>query len=458
MSAPEEYGERRQGERTPRRRHRSASWSNWSGRVHERSRLTASPSTETAVRALVQGAAGSRLTVKAVGAGHSFNDIAAAEGLRVDLDSYQGIVSVNEATDVVTFRAGTRLSRLPELLAPYGLALENQGDIDHQTLAGAISTGTHGTGLAFTGLSAMVASLRMVLADGSVLYCDARTHPEVFEFARLGLGALGIITEVGMRCVPAFRLEAHESAMPVTEVIDSFGEFARGSDHFEFFWFPHGESALVKRNRRLANDDIPADAPQPGTFSTFVDKEVVQNWAHAVAINVGRLVPAVIPSVNRLSASLMGGPKYSGPAHEVFVTPRRVRFNELEYAVPVADAPEVIREVRRVIERGDWRISFPIEVRTAAADDVPLSTAYGRESAYIAVHRFNREPHTAYFGAIEEVLQAAGGRPHWGKLHSMRAADFAEVYPRFGEFVGLRDRLDPGRIFGNHYLERVLGS
>lgn len=440
-------------------RERSNAWRNWSGRIQERSQLTAGPTSETAVKALVIGASGSGLKVKTVGAGHSFNDIAATDGLRLHLDDYRGLVSVNSETLVATFRGGTRLHELPALLRPHGLALANQGDVDQQAIAGAISTGTHGTGLGFTGLSAMVKSLRMVLADGSVVYCDERMHPELFDHARLGLGALGIIVEVGIQCVPAFRIEATEGAESFDEVLDRFVERSRTADHHEFFWFPHSDRAFVKSNRRLAEGEEPSsDALPLGAVGRFVDGEIVQNWGHGLAASIGTVAPGIVPRMNQLSPGLMGARKYVADSHQVFVSSRRVRFNELEYAVPFEDAPEVMREIRRVIEAHDWRISFPVEVRAAAADEVPLSTAYGRETAYIAVHRYVKQPHLEYFGAVEEVLRAADGRPHWGKLHSMRAKEFAERYPRFEEFVALRDEVDPQRVFGNDYLERVLGD
>ena len=440
-------------------RERSNAWRNWSGDVRERSQLTAGPTSETAVKALVIGAAGSGLKVKTVGAGHSFNDIAATDGLRLHLDDYRGLVSVNPETLVATFRGGTRLHQLPGLLEPHGLALANQGDVDQQAIAGAISTGTHGTGLGFTGLSAMVKSLRMVLADGSVVYCDERMHPELFAHARVGLGALGIILEVGIQCVPAFRVEASVGAEPVDEVLDGFAERARTRDHYEFFWFPHSDRAFVKSNRRLAAGELPSpDALPLGAVTRFVDAEIVQNWGHGLAASLGAVAPGIVPSVNRLSSGLMGTRKYVADSHQVFVSSRRVRFNEMEYAVPFDDGMEAMREIRRVIEAGEWRVSFPVEVRAAAADDVPLSTAYGRDSVYIAVHRYVREPYLEYFAAVEEVLRAAGGRPHWGKLHTMDAAGLADVYPRFDEFVALRDEVDPQRVFGNAYLERVLGA
>lgn len=448
--------------RAPRKdapKRRTNMWRNWSRGIQQSAQLVAHPASETAVKALIVGAAGSGLKIKSVGAGHSFNDIATTEGLRLHFDEYSGLVSVNPDTLVATFRAGTHLFEIPKLLRPHGLALENQGDIDAQTIAGATSTGTHGTGLGFTGLAAAIKSLRMVTADGQIVYCDERTRPELFEFARLGLGALGVILEVGMQCVPAFRIAAREDVEPVSDVLDSFIDRARTQDHIEFYWFPHAEQALVKTNRRLGHDEDPGEGFTPkGALAKFVDEEVVQNWTHQVAVSLGQLVPGIVPKVNQFAASLMGSRSYVDDSHGVFVTPRRVRFNEMEYAVPLADGPEVVREVQRLIAAHGWKVSFPIEVRCAGADEVPLSTAYQRESMYIAVHQYAPQSYAEYFGPIEQVFRAAGGRPHWGKLHTRRADDLRTVYPRFDEFVALRDELDPKRVFQNAYLERVLGE
>lgn len=432
-------------------------WRNWSGGVTETSQLAATPTSETAVRALVVGAGGSGLKVKSVGSGHSFNDIAATEGLRLQFDDYKGLVSLNEQTHVATFRAGTRIQEVQEALRERGFTLENHGDVVTTTIAGAISTGAHGTGLGLTGLSALVKSLRMVLADGQIVYCDERTHSDIFEHARLGLGALGMILEVGIQCVPSFRVEADEAAQPLDEVLDRFVTGARENDYYAFYWFPHAEQALVKAHNRLADGAEPEGLPGK-TGSTFVDEDLVQYWARGLAATLGTVAPSMVPKLSLFTAGLMGSRRWVEDSQTVFAAPKRMRYNELEYGVPFEDGPEVIRELRRQLEKHHERVSFPIEVRTAAADDVPLSPAYGRDTTYIAVHRYVREQYLEYFARVEEVLQAAGGRPHWGMMHTLRTAQLRELYPRFDDFVALRDRIDPNRVFDNPYLERALGE
>ncbi|SJM67854.1 D-arabinono-1,4-lactone oxidase [Gulosibacter sp. 10] len=455
-----------QGEKSAKKRQRGATslpkrrantWRNWSGGVTETAQLTAGPTSETAVRSLVIGAGGSGLRVKSVGAGHSFNDVAATEGLRLHFDDYRGLVSVNPETNVATFRAGTRMHEVQELLREHGLTLENQGDVVAPTIAGAISTGTHGTGLGYSGLSAMVKSLRMVLADGQVVLCDERTHSDIFEHARLGLGALGVILEVGIQCVPSFRVLVDESTGPVDDVLDTFADRARAADYFAFYWFPHSEQALVRSHRRLAEGEEPEGLTSRNAVK-LMDEELVQYWTRGLAKSLGEIAPGMVSRLSQFTASLTGPRHYVEDSHGMFGAQRRIRFHALEYGVPFEDGPEVVREIRRRLEERRLRVSFPIEVRTAAADDVPLSPAYGRDTTYIAVHRYVREAHEEFFETVEEVLRAAGGRPHWGMLHTLRAEELREAYPRFDEFVELRDRLDPQRVFGNPYLERSLGE
>lgn len=393
------------------------------------------------------------MTVRPVGAGHSFTPIAATNGISLRLDRLSGVRSV-AADGTVRLGAGTRLRDLPALLGPHGLALENMGDIDTQTLAGAISTGTHGTGAAFSGLAGQVRALRLVLADGSVVECSATERTELFQAARLGLGAIAVLTEVTMQCVPRFVLAADEHPEPLIKVLENFDDIAGQADHVEFYWFPHTDTALVKSNRRLAAGADPDPLPR---WRSFVDDEVISNGVFALTCRAGWLAPQVIPMVNAAAAKLVSVRRYSDDSQAVFTSPRRVRFREMEYAIDRNALPQAIFDIRQLIAARHWRISFPLEVRVAAADDVWLSTAYRRPSAYVAVHRYLREPFAEYFLAVEQILLGYGGRPHWGKLHTLDAAALRERYPRFDDWRAVRDAVDPAGRFRNGYLDRVTG-
>ncbi|MBT2498818.1 FAD-binding protein [Agromyces sp. ISL-38] len=432
-----------------------AVWRNWGRTESVRPKRVERPATAGAVQRAVAAAAASGLRVKPVGSGHSFTGIAVAPDVQLDLTDLSGVIDADVATGRVTIAAGTRLHELPRLLAPYGLALPNMGDIDKQTIAGATSTGTHGTGLGFGGLATQIVAAKLVDGAGELLTVSETERPELLPAVRLGLGALGVLVEVTLQLVPRFVLHAVEKHAPLEAVLDGWLDRVRGADHFDLYWFPHTDTALAKTNTRL-----PGDAPRKplGRLTRWVDDELLANGAYRAICGLGRVAPATTPFFARQVDKFTGDRDFSDFSPAVFTTNRTVRFREMEYAVPIAVVPEALREVRALIERRGWRISFPIEVRAAASDDNWLSTAYGRETGYLAVHRYFREDPREYFAAVEQIMAGYGGRPHWGKMHSRTAAELREVYPRFEDFLLVRDELDPERRFANPYLERVLGA
>jgi L-gulono-1,4-lactone dehydrogenase len=434
-------------------------WHNWAGNVTARPRRVSAPQSAEQVGQEVRRAAADGLTVRMTGTGHSFTPAAVTDGVLLRPGGLTAIRSVDERAGLVTVEAGCPLSKLNAELLSRGLALANMGDIQVQTVAGAIQTGTHGTGRDLGGMAAQVAGLEMVLADGTIVSCsaDAPAGPggtaSLFDAARVGLGALGVLTAVTFRVVPAFLLAAREQPMPWSEVIDRLDELTSENEHFEFYWFPHSEGCLTKRNNTSAGPPRPLRA-----WRHWLDDEFLSNTVFGLTCRLGHRVPAVIKPVNGTAARALGSRAYVDAAYRVFTSPRRVRFKEQEYAIPRASLADVLGEVRALLDRKDWRISFPIEVRVAPRDDVWLSTGYGRDSAYIAIHVFHASPHEDYFGGVEEIMTEVGGRPHWGKMHTRDAGYLRGIYPKFNDFVALRDTLDPERRFGNTYLEQVLGS
>ncbi|MEJ3653813.1 D-arabinono-1,4-lactone oxidase [Actinomycetes bacterium KLBMP 9759] len=425
-------------------------WRNWAGNQRtDPARTVVANSTADVVDA-VKAASADGLRVKAIGSGHSFTAIAVPDGVALRVPSDERLVRVHG--ELVTVPAGMTLRRLNTLLWERGLALPNLGDIDAQTVAGAISTGTHGTGATFRGIAAQVRGLEMVLADGSVVMCSPAENAELFSAARVGLGALGVVVGVTLQTVPAFRLHAVERAEPLDGVLAGLDEHVAANEHFEFYWFPHTGIAATKSNNRTE-----ATGPERGRVAEWVGDELVANGAFEVVCRVGKLAPRLVPRLNGLVAGQFAASEYVHRSYEVFTSPRRVRFVEMEYAVPREAIREAFDGMRAAAERHARAVTFPVEVRFAAADDIPLSTASGRDSAYIAVHVYRGQPHEAYFGAVESALTGLGGRPHWGKLHTRTAADLRASYPEFDGFVSLRDRVDPERRFTNAYLERVLG-
>ncbi|MET0726398.1 MAG: D-arabinono-1,4-lactone oxidase [Leifsonia sp.] len=430
-------------------------WQNWGRSERVRPQLVEFPRTVAAVQRAVRAAATRGMHVKAVGAGHSFTGIAVAPGLLLDLTDLTGVVDVDRERQRVTLLAGTRLHQVPGLLAPFGLAMQNLGDIDRQSISGAISTGTHGTGAGFGGISTQVVGARLVTADGDILTVGEDENAELLPAVALGLGALGILVEVTLQCVPAFLLQAVEKPVPLAELLPALDDWAAASDHFEYYWFPHTDVGLTKANTRLPESAVRKPLPPVGKW---IDETLLSNGVYRVVCGTGRGVPAVVPPFSRLAVKLTGNREYTDRSNRVLTQSRTVRFREMEYAVPAENVRPAFDALRDLIDQRGWRISFPVEVRFAAADDLWLSTAHGRASGYIAVHRYWREDPTEYFEAVEEIMLSHGGRPHWGKMHTLDAAILRETYPRFDDFTALRDRLDPDRMFRNDYLDRVLGE
>jgi FAD-linked oxidoreductase len=426
-------------------------WRNWAGNQAMSPAQVVHPRGVEEIARAVKEAASAGRRVKAIGSGHSFTGIGLTDGVLLQLDRHTELLNVDASTGLVTVAAGMPLHALNATLAEHGRGLTNMGDIDVQTVSGAISTGTHGTGRASGSIAHQVAGLEIALADGSVVTCSLTERPELFEVARIGLGALGVVTTVTLRTEPLFALTADERPMPLDDVLDGFEELVADNEHFEFYWFPHTRTALTKRNNRAIEL-----APLSRTRA-WVDDELLSNRVFEATCRLGALMPRVIPGINKLAARALSARTYTDTAPHVFTSPRRVRFCEMEYAIPRSELPAVFRELTTLPESLGERISFPVECRVAPADDIPLSTASGRDSAYIAVHVFRGTSFDRYFNAVESLMGTVGGRPHWGKLHNLDAAVLRERYPRFDDFLAVRRELDPEGVFRNAYLDRVLG-
>ena len=429
-------------------------WTNWAGNQSSHPVEVATPRRPDEVSAAILRAAARGIPVKAVGAGHSFTGVAATNGLQLRLDELTGITRVDRERCRVRVLAGTPLHVLNPALHALGLALPNLGDIDRQSLAGAISTGTHGTGIRLQGIAAAVSGLVLALADGTLLECSADVEPRVFQAARVGLGALGVITEVELQCVPAFRLHAKEFSADLLEVLERVEDDVEAHDHVDMHWFPLTDRVLVKHNDRV-DDDHPG-APLP-RWRALLDDELLSNRLFEVTNRVAAAAPAIVPRLNAVSARLLGAREYTDDSWRVFVAERKVRFRESEYAVPRAAVRDVVLAVRSWLNRHRSPLTFPLELRFTGADDIWLSTAHERENAYIAIHQYHRMDDYGAFAAFEAIVAEHAGRPHWGKLHTLGAEDLRVLYPRFDDFLEVRHQLDPGRRFTNAYLDHVLG-
>jgi FAD-linked oxidoreductase len=431
----------------------TGTWRNWAGNEQARPARVVTPQDAGEVAAAVTSAVNDGLAVKAIGSGHSFSPTAVATGVQVRMDHIDDLVNVDPASGLVTVGAGMPLWRLNPLLAEHGLAMEILGDIDRQTVSGAISTGTHGSSVRYGGIATQVRALQLVLADGTVATCSATERPDLFAAARVGLGALGVITQVTLQCVPLFALHARDTAQPVAEVLEQVHELADGNDHFEFFWFPHSETSLTRRFTRL-----PGDTPlRPIPALTRRLDDALNGPGFEAMCRIGTRFPATVRPIARFAAKAMSAREWTDLSYRVFASPREVRFLEGEFAIPREHTVDALREIKQWVDRNDEPVSFPLEVRFVAADDIWLSTAEGRQNCYIAFHQYHRMPYLRYFQACQRILAEYGGRPHWGKMHTLTAAELRPRYPHFDDFLAVRDAVDPSGVFANPYLDRVLG-
>jgi FAD-linked oxidoreductase len=428
-------------------------WRNWAGDQRCRPAAIERPRTRDELISVVRRAGERGLPVRAAGSGHSFSDIACTDGVMVRLEALDRILAADPERGLVKVEAGVVLRALNERLDERGLALENLGDIDRQTLAGSISTATHGTGARFRNLSAQVASIELVTADGTLREISAESDPELFRAARVGLGTLGLIYAVTLRCVDAYTLHRVDSPRPLGDVLARLDELNEQNDHFEFYVFPHTETALCRESRRT--DERPRPRPRAAVYAQEV---VLENWVGGLFALGGRHLPGQVPRLARLASRGVGRSTKVDRWHRVFASERRIRFTEMEHAIPREHIADAVRRVLELATRPELQLAFPIEVRFVAADDAHLSPSHERDAAYIAVHQDRKLDWEPYFRGVEEIMGDYDGRPHWGKRHFQRAETLAPLYPSWDAFQSARVRLDPDGRFRNAYTDRVLGA
>ena len=431
----------------------SGEWRNWAGDQACRPAAVEHPATAAEVAEAVGRARDAGRVVRVVGAGHSFTDTALTDGTLLRLDRMRRVLEVDSTSGLARVEAGISLNELSEALWAHGLALENLGDIDVQSIAGATATGTHGTGSRLQNLSAGLRELELVTADGLTVRVSEGDDPDGWRAARVSVGALGVVTAVTLQAVRAFTLEGVDATAPLEEVLGRVDELADGAEHFEFYVFPHSSLAMTRTNRRVEQ------APEPPPRArAWVDDVLLRNHVFGLACAAGRQAPRLIPSINRLLARASGTTRRVDRSYRIFASPRLVRFTEMEYALPRERTVDAVRAVLEVASRPDFAVPFPIEVRFVAPDDAFLSPAGGRETCYIAVHMYRGMEWEPYFRAVEEVMNGFEGRPHWGKRHFQTAETLSPRYPEWERFQAVRRRLDPEGVFANGYVRRVLGA
>ncbi|MEY4631663.1 MAG: hypothetical protein RIQ81_1783 [Pseudomonadota bacterium] len=421
--------------------------SNWSGNVRFSPESIVMPTNVEEVVEVVKMARKRGTKIRVAGSRHSFSRLIESQEILVDLSLMSGLIGIEPDKKQADFLAGTPIHVATEKLFEQGLGLGNQGDIDRQTLAGAFSTGTHGTGLGFASLAGFVSEMEFVDGNGTVHVVNEDTPGDRLNACRVNFGTFGITTRFKIQCQDAYLLRQRSENMPVNDVLARVDEFAANNRHFEFFWFPFSSLAQVK----TCNPEKIENRRNP--MLRFCSEKILERVAFGAFCKTATMVPALAPAISRLCGAINPPSDFAEPSHRVFPSERNVVFTEMEYAVPIERGVECFKEIMNLIERERIPVFFPVEFRVAGVDRAWVSPMHGRKSAIISIHVYRHFAMKQLFAAAEPVFKKFGGRPHWGKVHHMTRQEIETIYPRWNHFEELRQQYDPGRIFLNPMLE-----
>ena len=425
-------------------------WHNWSGYVVCPAAQVSTPSSEAELADVVRGAARTGQSIRVAGGGHSFSPLVATDGIILSLDRLQGVIDIDARSRTARVHAGTRLWALGAPFAAGGFAMENLGDISVQSVAGATSTATHGTGAALGNLATQICGLKFLTADGDEISASATENPELFAGGRAALGSLGVLTEISLRLVPSFRLKLERGKRNIEECLAQADSLVADNRSFEFYWLPHTDTVLTKAWNIT---DEPADTLG---WQRYVS-DVQENAIFGLLCRLGKAAPSLCPSISRACAALASAGTQIDASYSSLATVRQVRFNEMEWSLPANRGAEALREIRAFISRREFPLMFPLQYRWVQGDDIWLSPNYGRDSVHISVHQYRGMPFARYFDGVQAICLNHGGRPHWGKCHSLAAPQLSTLYPRWNEFLALRERMDPAGRFLTPYLRTLFG-
>jgi len=425
---------------------------NWSKLIEWHPQQVLTPDTTEAIQSIIQTAIQQKKKIRVVGSAHSFTSLCKVEDILVSLDKYQGIVHIDKNTNEVTVKAGTKIHQLNQWLSEEGLALENMGDIDVQSIAGAISTGTHGTGTAFGNLCTQITKIQFVNGLGNTVTCSPSDQPQVFKSAILSLGLLGVITEITFQCIPLYNLELSIKRATLEDVLNQLEDYNNRNRHFEFYWFLNTPYVMTKEL------NITTEKASSNRFREYIQEAILENYGFKFLCEIANWFPSLSRWASRVTAGSVSKFRKVKNSHKAFSTRRIVRFNEMEYNVPIETYKDVKKEITQWIDKHNKHIMFPMENRFVKGDDIFLSPAYQRNSAYIAVHAYNKKDCHQYFAAIEDIFKAYNGRPHWGKMHTQTAKEFQQLYPEFGTFKAIQQTHDPHTLFQTPYMDLIMGG
>jgi FAD-linked oxidoreductase len=424
-------------------------WKNWSESVTCNPTAIHYPTTQDEIIQIVKTCRADNLHLRVVGSGHSFTPVVKTDEVLICLDNYVGVEHIDHETQQATVLAGTKIKDLGETIFTHNLAQENLGDIDVQSIAGAISTGTHGSGITLGNIATQVIALSLITADGDIIECSATQNRDIFKAAQISLGVLGIISKLTLQLVPAFKLDYRWQKESLHYCLDNLDDYKADNRNFEFFWIPHTDTVLAKFM------NITDKKPKRRNLFRKFNENVLENGVLWLLSAANRMRPSMSKTISRTMATLVSSGNDVQYSHRIFATARHVKFQEMEYSIPADYFIPALKEIQATIAGYDIQVHFPIECRFVRADDIYLSPAYGRDSAYIAVHMFKGMEYEDFFAKMEEIFIKYEGRPHWGKMHHRTAAELSSLYPRWEDFQAARQQLDPDGFFLNDHLKQI---
>lgn len=425
-------------------------WSNWSGSVQCNPKEIKTPSSQEEILSIINNCAEQKSTIRAVGSGHSFTGLVSTQGTLISLDLYQGLENIDPKNNEATVLGGTKLKSLGKLLLNNGLAQANLGDIDVQSIAGAISTGTHGSGVSLGSISTQILEITLLTAKGETIVCSENSNKEIFKAAQVSLGSLGIISKIKLQLLPAYKLKYVKEKSTLDDCLKNLEKYKTENHNFEFYWFPHTNGVQLKKL------NITEAAPTKSSFMKYFNDMVLENGAFKVLSELCRVFPSLCKKVSKISAAAASTGVDINYSTKIYATPRLVKYQEMEYNLPAEKAVEALKEMRDCIHAANFRVHFPIHVRFMKADDMYLSPAYQRDSVYIGVHMYKGMEYKTYFDAMETIFKKYNGRPHWGKMHTRTAKELSQLYPMWNKFQEIRNQLDPNGLFMNDYLKKLM--
>ncbi|MBJ8453960.1 FAD-binding protein [Acinetobacter bereziniae] len=415
-------------------------WNNWSGFQHSQPEHILKPSSIDELKNIVQN----HHKIRVVGAGHSFTPLVCTDATLLSLDHFSGVENVNTALTQANIWSGTRLFNLDQYLEPIQQSLMQQGDIDQQSLAGAVSTGTHGTGLNLHCISAYVEAFELLTASGDILTCSRQDNPNIFEAGRVSLGSLGILTKITMQNKPRYKLKEHVRLCSVKEFFENIDLWKTQHRHIECFAFSHADQLILK-TLDITDEDI-----QPRKLSWPSEDALL-----TICCGLTKSFPALNPKLQKLLGVFVKPTTFVDWSSQIFPTPRETKFNEMEYQIPIESGMECLEAVLTGLKHAKAQTFFPVEFRFVKGDDIWLSPFYQQDSISISVHQYHKQAPNQLFDEIEPIFQHYRGRPHWGKMHNMGASQLQALYPKWDDFMQLRAQLDPTQKFLNPYLEKL---